>query len=112
MSVGDAEVAFGTKPEIPRAHVLRRQSQDAFFFDFHGLKNLFDTRGRNFTGSHFGGKSALPSLAFTFARSIFSRVFLPKRSNLTTVRTSPGRISEQVPVDLNGALTASILSGQ
>ena len=31
MSVGDAEVAFGTKPEIPRAHVLRRQSQDAFF---------------------------------------------------------------------------------
>jgi hypothetical protein len=51
MSVGDAEVAFGTKPEIPRAHVLRRQSQDAFFFDFHGLKNLFDTRGRNFTGS-------------------------------------------------------------
>src|SRR5262245_65619518 len=31
---------------------------DAFFFDFDGIKNLFDTRGkRNFTEPHLGGKS-------------------------------------------------------
>ncbi len=31
---------------------------DAFFFDFDGVKNLFDTSGgRNFTAPHLGGKS-------------------------------------------------------
>ncbi|MEV4290763.1 hypothetical protein AB0K40_35080 [Nonomuraea bangladeshensis] len=31
---------------------------DAFFFDFDGIKNLFDTSGnRNFTAPHPGGKS-------------------------------------------------------
>ncbi len=33
---------------------------DAFFFDFDGIKNLFDTTGnRNFTAPHFGWRIAL-----------------------------------------------------
>ena len=59
--VSDAEVAFGPKPNIvtsgPYTFFAGSRS-DAFFFDFDGIKNLFDTSGkRNFTEPHLGGKS-------------------------------------------------------
>ena len=59
--IADAEVSFGTKPNIIRSgpHTFFAGSRsDAFFFDFDGIKNLFDISGkRNFTEPHLGGKS-------------------------------------------------------
>lgn len=57
--VTQAPVSFGAE-----AHVVHDGERlffagarsDAFFFDFDGIKNLFDIRGqRNFTAPHFGG---------------------------------------------------------
>src|SRR6516225_12115773 len=51
--IADAEVSFGTKPNIIRSGpytFFAGSRSDAFFFDFDGIKNLFDTSGkRNFT---------------------------------------------------------------
>jgi hypothetical protein len=59
--IADAEVSFGAKPNIIRSGpytFFAGSRSDAFFFDFDGIKNLFDTRGkRNFTEPHLGGKS-------------------------------------------------------
>src|SRR6201984_1390402 len=59
--VSDAEVSFGPKPNSTRsgaAHFFAGSRSDAFFFDFDGIKNLFDISGkRNFTEPHLGGKS-------------------------------------------------------
>src|ERR1700747_891937 len=59
--VADADVSFGPKPNIVTAGpytFFAGSRSDAFFFDFDGIKNLFDIRGkRNFTEPHLGGKS-------------------------------------------------------
>src|SRR5271166_5624789 len=59
--IADAEVSFGAQPNIIRSGpytFFAGSRSDAFFFDFDGIKNLFDTRGkRNFTEPHLGGKS-------------------------------------------------------
>jgi hypothetical protein len=62
--VADAEVSFGPKPNIVKAGdytFFAGSRSDAFFFDFDGIKALFDIRGkRNFTEPHLatlGGKS-------------------------------------------------------
>jgi len=59
--IADAEVAFGAKPNIVKAGAysfFAGNRSDAFFFDYDGIKNLFDTKGgRNFTAPHLGGKS-------------------------------------------------------
>ena len=59
--VADAEVSFGPTPNIVKAGdytFFAGSRSDAFFFDFDGIKNLFDIRGkRNFTEPHLGGKS-------------------------------------------------------
>jgi uncharacterized protein YbjT (DUF2867 family) len=59
--IADAEISFGAKPNIitagPNTFFAGSRS-DAFFFDFDGIKNLFDISGkRNFTEPHLGGKS-------------------------------------------------------
>ena len=55
------EVSFGPQPNVVtvRRHTFVAGARsDAFFFDFDGIKNLFDTSGgRNFTEPHLGGKS-------------------------------------------------------
>ena len=57
----DGEVSFGPAPNIMKSGAytfFAGSRSDAFFFDFDGIKNLFDTRGkRNFTEPHLGGKS-------------------------------------------------------
>ncbi|MBV8928864.1 MAG: DUF4331 family protein, partial [Mycobacteriaceae bacterium] len=60
----DVEVSFGAEPHIATADGITFAAgarSDAFFFDFDGIKNLFDTSGkRNFTAPHLaelGGKS-------------------------------------------------------
>jgi hypothetical protein len=59
--IADAEVSFGTKPNIVKSGdytFFAGARSDAFFFDYDGIKNLFDTSGgRNFTAPHLGGKS-------------------------------------------------------
>ena len=59
--ITDAEVSFSAKPNIIRSGsytFFAGSRSDAFFFDFDGIKNLFDTSGkRNFTEPHLGGKS-------------------------------------------------------
>ena len=55
------EVSFGPTPNIATADGIRffaGARSDAFFFDYDGIKNLFDTSGgRNFTAPHLGGPS-------------------------------------------------------
>src|SRR5580693_8109602 len=46
---------------------------DAFFFDFDGIKNLFDIRGkRNFTEPHLGGKSPWTGVDSNTQANVFS----------------------------------------
>ena len=60
--IADAEVSFGAKSNTIRSGpytFFAGSRSDAFFFDFDGIKNLFDISGgkRNFTEPHLGGKS-------------------------------------------------------
>ena len=60
--VSDAEVSFGPKPNIVKAGdytFFAGSRSDAFFFDFDGIKALFDIRGkRNFTEPHLSTSAA------------------------------------------------------
>ncbi|MGA3230759.1 MAG: DUF4331 family protein, partial [Candidatus Binatus sp.] len=48
---------------------------DAFFFDFDGIKNLFDIRGkRNFTEPHLGAKSPWTGVDSNTEANVFSTV--------------------------------------
>ncbi len=54
-------MSFGKEPVIAREGeymFFAGARSDAFFFDFDGIKNLFDiTGGRNFTAPHLGSES-------------------------------------------------------
>src|SRR6202044_3400588 len=76
--VADAEVSFGTKPNIvasgPYTFFAGSRS-DAFFFDFDGIKNLFDISGkRNFTEPHLTGKSPWTGVDSNTEANVFSTV--------------------------------------
>lgn len=77
--IADAEVSFGPTPAIHRAGTLAffaGARSDAFFFDFDGIKNLFDTRGgRNFTAPHLGGKSPWTGVDSNTEANVFSMAF-------------------------------------
>jgi len=55
------DVSFGAAPNVARSGDITffaGARSDAFFFDYDGIKNLFDTSGgRNFTAPHLGGES-------------------------------------------------------
>jgi Domain of unknown function (DUF4331) len=74
--VSDAEVSFGPKPNIVKAGpytFFAGSRSDAFFFDFDGIKNLFDIRGkRNFTEPHLGGKSPWTGVDSNTQANVFS----------------------------------------
>jgi hypothetical protein len=74
--VADAEVSFGPRPNIARAGtytVCAGARSDAFFFDFDGIKNLFDTSGgRNFTALHLGGRSPWTGVDSNTEANVFS----------------------------------------
>lgn len=57
----DVDVSFGPKPNVVtngEITFFAGARSDAFFFDYDGIKNLFDTSGgRNFTALHPGGQS-------------------------------------------------------
>ena len=76
--VTGAEVSFGAAPNIVKAGdftFFAGSRSDAFFFDFDGIKNLFDTRGkRNFTEPHVSGKSPWTGVDSNTEANVFSMV--------------------------------------
>jgi len=74
--ITDAEVSFGPSPNIVKAGdytFFAGARSDAFFFDFDGIKALFDTSGkRNFTEPHFGGKSPWTGVDSNTEANVFS----------------------------------------
>jgi Domain of unknown function (DUF4331) len=76
--VTGAEVSFGAVPNIVKAGdftFFAGSRSDAFFFDFDGIKNLFDTRGkRNFTEPHVSGKSPWTGVDSNTEANVFSMV--------------------------------------
>jgi len=76
--VDGAGVSFGTDPNIVtgrRPHFFAGVRSDAFFFDFDGIKGLFDTSGgRNFTAPHLGGESPWTDKDSNTEANIFSMV--------------------------------------
>jgi len=76
--VADAEVSFGPKPNIVKAGdyaFFAGSRSDAFFFDFDGIKNLFDISGkRNFTEPHLSGKSPWTGVDSNTEANVFSTV--------------------------------------
>ncbi len=82
--ITDAEVSFRAKPNIVKSGdytFFAGRRSDAFFFDFDGIKNLFDTSGgRNFTAPHLGGKSPWSGVDSNTQANVFSTVIeLPTR---------------------------------
>jgi hypothetical protein len=77
--ISDAAVSFvGDKPNIVKANgytFFAGARSDAFFFDYDGIKNLFDTRGkRNFTEPHLGSKSPWTGVDSNTEANVFSTV--------------------------------------
>jgi hypothetical protein len=76
--VAEAAVSFGPKPNLVRAGdytFFSGSRSDAFFFDFDGIKNLFDIRGkRNFTEPHLSGKSPWTGVDSNTEANVFSMV--------------------------------------
>ncbi|MGQ4517041.1 DUF4331 family protein [Streptomyces sp. DW26H14] len=74
--VTDAAVSFGPRANVVTSGeytVAAGSRSDAFFFDFDGIKNLFDTRGnRNFTAPHLGGKSPWTGVDSNSTANVFS----------------------------------------
>lgn len=72
----DAEVSFGAEPNVSTSGdytFFAGARSDAFFFDYDGIKNLFDTRGgRNFTAPHLGGKSPWTGVDSNTQANVFS----------------------------------------
>ncbi len=76
--IADAEVSFGANPNIVKSSAymfFAGTRSDAFFFDYDGIKNLFDTSGgRNFTAPHLGGKSPWTGVDSNTEANVFSTV--------------------------------------
>jgi len=70
------EVSFGPTPNIVSSGsftFFTGARSDAFFFDFDGIKNLFDTSGgRNFTAPHLGGRSPWTGVDSNARANVFS----------------------------------------
>jgi hypothetical protein len=74
--ISDAPVSFGRQAEfVSRGEykVFAGSRSDAFFFDFDGIKNLFDTSGnRNFTAPHLGKTSPWTGTDSNTEANVFS----------------------------------------
>ena len=74
--VSDAPVSFGPHADFVTSggyKVFAGSRSDAFYFDFDGIKNLFDTRGnRNFTAPHLEDKSPWTGIDSNTEANVFS----------------------------------------
>jgi hypothetical protein len=104
--VSDAEVSFGTVASTVTAGpftFFAGSRSDAFFFDFDGVQNLFDTSGgRNFTAPHLGGKSPWTGVDSNTEANVFSTVVELPTSELGA--RSPIRIWGRCSVREDGRL--------
>ena len=70
------EVSFDSTPNIVAAQDITfcaGARSDAFFFDFDGIKNLFDiTGGRNFTAPHLSGETPWTGVDSNLTANVFS----------------------------------------
>jgi Domain of unknown function (DUF4331) len=76
--IGDVDVSFGAQPNIVTSGAytfFAGNRSDAFFFDYDGIKNLFDTKGgRNFTSPHLGARSPWTGQDSNTESNVFSTV--------------------------------------
>jgi hypothetical protein len=76
--VDGADVSFGRVANVITAGdytFFAGSRSDAFFFDYDGVKNLFDTSGgRNFTAPHLGGVSPWTHVDSNTEANVFSTV--------------------------------------
>jgi hypothetical protein len=76
--VDSADVSFGTTPNIVASGnytFFAGSRSDAFFFDYDGVNNLFDTSGgRNFTAPHLSDKSPWTGVDSNAEANVFSMV--------------------------------------
>jgi hypothetical protein len=76
--VDSADVSFGITPNVVTSGkytFFAGSRSDAFFFDYDGINNLFDTSGgRNFTAPHLGGKSPWTGVDANAEANVFSMV--------------------------------------
>jgi hypothetical protein len=83
----DVEVSFGVEPNIATSGDITffaGARSDAFFFDYDGIKNLFDTSGgRNFTAPHLGGTSPWTGVDSNTEANVFSTVLELPTSELS-----------------------------
>jgi hypothetical protein len=74
----DVDVSFGATPSIATSGgytFFAGTRSDAFFFDYDGIKALFDTSGgRNFTAPHLGGTSPWTGKDSNTEANVFSMV--------------------------------------
>ena len=74
-------MSFGAEPnivEVGLVHVLRRRAERRVFFDYDGIKDLFDTSGgRNFTAPHLGGESPWTGVDSNTEGNVFATVDVP-----------------------------------
>jgi hypothetical protein len=74
--VDGARVSFGPRAEFVTAgdiKIFAGSRSDAFYFDYDGVLNLFDTSGgRNFTAPHLGGTSPWTGVDSNAEANVFS----------------------------------------
>ena len=105
----DVEVSFTAQPNVVTAGDITFAAgarSDAFFFDFDGIKNLFDTSGkRNFTAPHLaelGGKSPWTGQDSNTEANVFSMAIELPTSALGA--SGPIRVWARCSLRENGAL--------
>lgn len=76
--VDGGDVSFGAAPNVITSgpyKIFAGSRSDAFFFDYDGINNLFDTSGgRNFTAPHLGGPSPWTGTDSNTDANVFSTV--------------------------------------
>jgi Domain of unknown function (DUF4331) len=76
--VDGGDVSFGAAPHVITSgpyKIFAGSRSDAFFFDYDGINNLFDTSGgRNFTAPHLGGPSPWTGTDSNTDANVFSTV--------------------------------------
>jgi hypothetical protein len=87
--VDGGDVSFGAAPHVITSgsyKIFAGSRSDAFFFDYDGINNLFDTSGgRNFTAPHLGGQSPWTGTDSNTDANVFSTVI-----ELPTSELAPG----------------------
>src|SRR5579872_6560296 len=91
--IADAEVSFGPKPNIVKSGgytFFAGSRSDAFFFDFDGIKSLFDTKGgRNFTAPHLGGKAPWTGVDSNTQANVFSTAIAVENTLACVFESTP-----------------------